>query len=152
MLLRTAYTSRVPDLPSFFFMGSVLLIFIVFSVVFVFCFVFILCLVCPMLSVSLESQFLIASLSCNIRSAGICWVCFFFQDDSLYIGTDYLVRQIKIINCEQYRWIDSCVKDPHCAWINNESLLKYTSVDMEIQCYNRCRSLTFVRENGLAYV
>jgi len=60
----------------------------------------------------------------------------------LYIGTDYLVRQIKIINCEQYRWIDSCVKDPHCAWI----------IDTEIPCYNRCRSLTFVRENGLKYV
>ena len=74
---------------------------------------------------------------------------FFFQDDSLYIGTDYLVRQIKIINCEQYRWIDSCVKDPHCAWINNGSLLKDTSVDMEIPCYYRCRSLTFVNESGL---
>jgi len=76
----------------------------------------------------------------------------FFQDDSLYIGTDYLVRQIKIINCEQYRWIDSCVKDPHCAWINNDTPLNDASVDMEIQCYYRCRSLTFVRKNKLKYV
>jgi hypothetical protein len=80
-----------------FFMGSVLLIFIVFCVVFLFCFVFILCLVCPMLSVSLEFQFLIASLSCKFRSAGNIWFFFTFVDNDvvvIFVGFVFSFRTI----------------------------------------------------------
>ncbi|XP_076102249.1 uncharacterized protein LOC143071661 isoform X4 [Mytilus galloprovincialis] len=38
--------------------------------------------------------------------------------DFVLIGTDYSVRQINVINCEQYMKIDNCVKDPHCAWLD----------------------------------
>ena len=82
-----------------FFMGSVLLTFIVFCVVFLFCFVFILCLVCPMLSVSLEFQFLIASLSCKIRSAGNIWFFFTFVDNDIVVIFVGFVFSFRTILC-----------------------------------------------------
>ncbi|XP_063432671.1 uncharacterized protein LOC134714904 isoform X2 [Mytilus trossulus] len=39
--------------------------------------------------------------------------------DFVLIGTDYSVRQINVINCEQYMKIAKCIKDPHCAWSDN---------------------------------
>ncbi|XP_071167146.1 uncharacterized protein [Mytilus edulis] len=38
--------------------------------------------------------------------------------DFVLVGTDYSVRQINVINCEQYIKIDQCIKDPHCAWLD----------------------------------
>ncbi|XP_052099527.1 uncharacterized protein LOC127734022 isoform X2 [Mytilus californianus] len=47
--------------------------------------------------------------------------------DFVFIGTDYSVRQINVIHCEQYIKIDQCIKDPHCAWIDTVCSKKYIS-------------------------
>ncbi|XP_052099533.1 semaphorin-2A-like isoform X3 [Mytilus californianus] len=65
------------------------------------------------------------------------------HEGSVYIGTDTKVQQINVINCEQYRRIDSCVKDPHCAWINKTNLLPETEFNI------KCRALTYIQEHQL---
>ncbi|XP_052099530.1 uncharacterized protein LOC127734022 isoform X4 [Mytilus californianus] len=53
--------------------------------------------------------------------------------DFLLIGTDYSVRQINVINCEQYIKIDNCIKDPHCAWMGTVCRSKnYVSLNPDI--------------------
>ncbi|XP_052099535.1 semaphorin-2A-like isoform X2 [Mytilus californianus] len=64
-------------------------------------------------------------------------------EGSVYVGTDTKVQQINVINCEQYRLIDSCVKDPHCAWINKTKLLPETETDL------KCRALTYIKDHSL---
>ncbi|CAC5398337.1 unnamed protein product [Mytilus coruscus] len=65
------------------------------------------------------------------------------HEGSVYVGTDTKVQQINVINCEQYRRIDSCVKDPHCAWINKTNLLPETEFNI------KCRPLTYIQEHQL---
>lgn len=63
----------------------------------------------------------------------------------MYICTDFSVRRIRVINCEKHKWIDECLKDPHCGWINNSTLLS----ENENQWYNRCRSIEYIKDNNL---
>ncbi|CAC5359477.1 unnamed protein product [Mytilus coruscus] len=46
--------------------------------------------------------------------------------DFVFIGTDNSVRQINVIDCEQYIKIDKCIKDPHCSWIDTVCLSKHS--------------------------
>lgn len=62
---------------------------------------------------------------------------------SVYVGTDTKVQQIYVINCEHHLRIDSCVKDPHCAWINDTNVLPETEYNI------KCRALTYVEEHQL---
>ncbi|XP_076102250.1 semaphorin-2A-like [Mytilus galloprovincialis] len=62
---------------------------------------------------------------------------------SVYVGTDTKVQQINVINCEQHRRVDFCVKDPHCAWINKTNLLPETERDL------KCRDLAYIKDLNL---
>lgn len=59
----------------------------------------------------------------------------------MFIGTDFSVRRIRVINCEKHKWIDECVKDPHCGWVNR--------TENEYQWYNRCRTIEYINDNNL---
>lgn len=66
------------------------------------------------------------------------------KGDYVYVGTDHSIQQISIMNCDKYLWIDSCVRDPHCAWINNTNIIP----ENRNNYYNRCRPLSYVQNNG----
>lgn len=63
----------------------------------------------------------------------------------MYIGTDFSVRRIRVINCEKHKWINECVKDPHCGWVNKTDLLP----ENENQYNNMCRTIEYLKDNNL---
>ncbi|XP_076102256.1 semaphorin-4D-like [Mytilus galloprovincialis] len=93
-----------------------------------------------------EGSTYINSMFSPLSKADVIWALKQFND-SVYTGTDTSVKRIQIINCEQYRWIDSCVKDPHCAWVNSSDYLTDDIDKDDIQCYNRCKSLETVMQD-----
>ncbi|VDI24339.1 Hypothetical predicted protein [Mytilus galloprovincialis] len=75
-----------------------------------------------------------------LRSLEVIWTLK-QHDDEVFIGTDFSVRRIRVINCEKHKWIDECVKDPHCGWVNR--------TENEYQWYNRCRTIEYINDNNL---
>lgn len=63
----------------------------------------------------------------------------------MYIGTDFSVKSIRVINCEKHKWINECVKDPHCGWVNKTDLLP----ENENQYHNMCRTIEYIKDNNL---
>ncbi|XP_052099524.1 semaphorin-2A-like isoform X2 [Mytilus californianus] len=88
----------------------------------------------------------IDSMYSPLSNAEVIWALKQYND-SVYIGTDTSVKRIQVINCEQYRWIDTCVKDPHCAWVNSSDYLTDNIDKDDIQCYNRCKSVEAVMQD-----
>ncbi|CAC5404408.1 unnamed protein product [Mytilus coruscus] len=88
----------------------------------------------------------IVSMYSPLSNAEVIWALKQYND-SVYIGTDTSVKRIQVINCEQYRWIDTCVKDPHCAWVNSSDYLTDKIDKDDIQCYNRCKSVEAVMQD-----
>ncbi|VDI10325.1 Hypothetical predicted protein, partial [Mytilus galloprovincialis] len=69
-------------------------------------------------------------------------------DDNVYIGTDFSVRRLRVINCEKHKWINECVKDPHCGWVNKTDLLPQN----ENQHNNMCRTIEYIKDNNFQTV
>ncbi|CAC5419351.1 unnamed protein product [Mytilus coruscus] len=73
--------------------------------------------------------------------------------DFLLIGTDYSVRQINVINCEQYIQIDQCIKDPHCAWMDTVCRSKnYVSLNPDVNSIQIYTYDNFSLTDGIPYM